>query len=113
MARIARCAFGTGVAGLMALVAAPAEAQVYSSCAGIQNAFAYNACLASHGPQAHETLPGSIPANADKPWAARHPAAAPAAGAGFRFSRRRNGRMTMQFTLSDPPAAAHRRHAVQ
>lgn len=102
----------------MALVAAPAAGQDYSSCAGIQNPFAYNACLATHGPQAHETLPGVAPANPDKPWAQRqattaHATTAPRVGGGMRFSRGRNGRMSVQFTLSDPSPTSRHRRAIQ
>lgn len=43
-------------AALVILAAAPAAAEDYPECAKIQEALAYNACLARHGPAGRATV---------------------------------------------------------
>lgn len=100
-----------GLAGLIALTTARARAEDYSACAKIANAFAYNACLARHGPPAHGTCAIAPPAGGDGPRAVWRGRADPRrAGAAIQFSRGRHGRMTAVFSIDDAPARGRRGH---
>jgi hypothetical protein len=103
-----------GLAGLLALAAAPAGAEDYPECAKIDNPFAYNQCLAKHGPPEHATRAIAPPDGEEGP----HGASGLSAGGGgtrvrttIQFSRTRNGKMIAEFTIgaAPPQAAAHKR----
>jgi hypothetical protein len=104
-------AFVFGLVALAALVS-PARAEDYPACAKIENPLAYNECLAAHGPPAHATRAIAPPEGGDGPrggWAAH----GHAPRAEVQFSRARNGRMVMEFTVGGPPAASHKRKETQ
>jgi hypothetical protein len=99
-----------GLAGLLALAASPAGAGDYPECAKIDNPFAYNQCLAKHGPPEHETKTIAPPDGQEAPVGA---SGLSAGGGGTRvrttvqFSRGRNGKMIAEFTIgaAPPPGA--------
>jgi len=97
------------LAGLIALHAAPASAEDYPECAKIDNPFAYNQCLAKHGPPVHATRAIAPPEGEDGP---RDASQFSAGGGGSRvrttiqFSRGRNGKMIAEFTIGEAPAPA-------
>jgi hypothetical protein len=96
-----------GLAGLIALLAAPAGAEDYPECAKIDNPFAYNQCLAKHGPPVHATKAIAPPEGGDGPQSESQFSAG---GGGTRvrttiqFSRARNGKMIAEFTIGAAPA---------
>jgi len=81
----------------------------YPECAKIDNPFAYNQCLAKHGPPAHATRPTAPPVGEAAPRGASQFSAG---GGGTRvrttiqFSRGRSGRMVAEFTIGAAPAPA-------
>ena len=104
-------AFVFGSTALAAL-ASPARAEDYPACAKIENPLAYNQCLAAHGPPAHATRAITPPEGADGPragWAAH----GHAPRSEVQFSRARNGRMVMEFTVGGASAASHKRKETQ
>jgi len=105
-------ALAFGLAGLLALEAAPASAEDYPECAKIDNPFAYNQCLAKHGPPMHATQAVAPPDGDEGP----HSASGLSAGGGgtrvrttVQFSRARNGKMIAEFTIGAAPPAANAR----
>jgi len=96
-----------GLVGLIGLLAAPASAEDYPECAKIDNPFAYNQCLAKHGPPVHATRAIAPPEGEDGP---RDASQFSAGGGGSRvrttiqFSRGRNGKMIAEFTIGAAPA---------
>jgi hypothetical protein len=108
-----------GLAGLLALAAAaPAGAEDYPECAKIDNPFAYNQCLAKHGPPEHATRATAPPEGQEGP---RDTSGLSAGGGGARvrttvqFSRGRNGKMIGEFTIgaAPPPVARKPRKTPQ
>lgn len=102
-----------GFAGLLALMAAPASAQDYSACAKIENPFAYNQCLANHGPPAHATRAIAPPDGEDaRPGASQPSADHRRVRTTIQFARGRKGRMIAEFSIAEPPAPAgsHKRN---
>ncbi len=103
-------AFSLG--GLLALAAGPASADDYPECAKIDNPFAYNQCLAKHGPPMHETRAIAPPEGKEAPGGA---SGLSAGGGGTRvrttiqFSRARNGKMIAQFTIGAAPPPGSRK----
>ncbi len=101
-----------GLAGLLALTAAPAGAEDYPECAKIDNPFAYNQCLAKHGPPMHATKAIAAPEGQEAPGGA---SGLSAGGGGTRvrttiqFSRARNGKMIAEFTIGAAPPPGARR----
>ena len=98
------------LASLIALLAAPAGAEDYPECAKIDNPFAYNQCLAKHGPPVHATRAIAPPDGEDGRRDASHFSVG---GGGSRvrttiqfFSRGRTGRMSAEFTIGEAPAPA-------
>jgi hypothetical protein len=106
-----RIAPAFGLAGLLALAASPAGANDYPECAKIDNPFAYNQCLAKHGPPEHATKAIAPPDGEDGP---RGASGLSAGGGGTRvrtsiqFSRARNGKMIAEFTIGAAPPPARK-----
>ncbi len=104
-------ALAFSVAGLLA--PAPARAEDYPECAKIDNPFAYNQCLAKHGPPEHATKAIAAPDSQEGPPAS---SGLSAGGGGTRvrttiqFGRARNGKMVAEFTIgAAPPLAGPRK----
>ena len=97
-------ALAFGVAGLLA--PALARAEDYPECAKIDNPFAYNQCLAKHGPPMHATKAIAAPEGDEGAPAA---SGLSAGGGGTRvrttiqFGRARNGKMIAEFTIGAAP----------
>lgn len=109
-ARPMKIAPAFGLAGLLALATSPASAGDYPECEKIDNPFAYNQCLAKHGPPEHATKAIAPPDGEEGP----HSAPGLSAGGGgtrvrttVQFSRARNGKMIAEFTIgaAPPPGA--------
>ena len=94
---------------MLALTAAPAGADDYPECARIDNPFAYNQCLAKHGPPTHATKAITPTPGEEGP---RDASGVSAGGGGTRvrtaiqFSRARNGKMVAEFTIGAAPTPA-------
>jgi hypothetical protein len=96
-------AIASGFVALAALSAAPADAEDYPACAKIENPLAYNQCLATHGPTAHETRAIAPPrGRADGP----RDASQGRFRSSMQFSRARNGRMMAEFSVGSAPTPA-------
>lgn len=90
-----------------ALTAAPAAAQDNPACAKIENALAYNACLAKQGPPAHGTRAIAPPADADAPRGA-HAFSGPSPRSSAHVSHARNGRMVLEFSIGGAPVGSRK-----
>jgi hypothetical protein len=79
-------------AGVLSLALfASARAETFPDCAKIEDAFAYNRCLATHGPAAGQTRVTSAPAGVEGGMQKMQGA--------YPFRRERNGRMSATITV--------------
>ena len=81
--------FSAGVLSLALL--ASARAETFSDCAKIEDALAYNRCLASHGPAAGQTRVTAAPSGAEGGMQRMQGA--------YPVHRDRNGRMSATITV--------------
>jgi hypothetical protein len=82
-------------AALIVATRAPALAQ--DACAKYEDAFAYNQCLATQGPKAHETRAVDVPAGER---ATTSDARRGRIHTSLQVVHRRNGRMVAEFTIT-------------
>jgi hypothetical protein len=94
------------ILGSAALIPGLARAEDYPACAKIENPFAYNQCLATQGPPAHETRGIAPPADADRPKGAWPSAQGAPTRSTMQIAHIRGGRMVLELTVGSPATAS-------
>jgi hypothetical protein len=106
IARAARAlALSMSSAGVLSLaLLASARSETFPDCAKIEDALAYNRCLAAHGPAAGQTRVTTAPAGAEGAMQGRQGA--------YPVHRERNGRMSATITVEPRKPAPRSRKSI-
>jgi hypothetical protein len=92
-------------AGVLSLaLLASARAETFPDCAKIEDALAYNRCLAAHGPAAGQTRVTTAPAGVQGGMQKMQGA--------YPFHREHNGRMSATITVEPRRPSAHSRKSI-